>query len=99
MIADSPLARALLAGFVAYMYLSSLVDFHAYTPSIDNAASLPSIAFRILPGTILLLLMFKDWGLMVPGAFPCGIKVVQRIKSGTSIFGEYRHILCISLSW
>ena len=35
----------------------------------------------------MLLLMFKDWGLMVPGAFPCGIKVVQRIKSGADIFG------------
>jgi hypothetical protein len=56
----SPLSRAVLIGLVVYMFLSSIVDFQAYTQSIVNGASIPSMAFRILLGIAILLLGFKD---------------------------------------
>jgi hypothetical protein len=56
----SPVSRAVLIGLVIYMFLSSIVDFQAYTQSIVNAASIPSMAFRILLGIAILLLAFKD---------------------------------------
>ncbi len=56
----SPVSRAVLTGLVGYMFLSSVVDFHAYTQSIVNTASIPSIAFRILLGTVILLLVLKE---------------------------------------
>jgi hypothetical protein len=55
----SPVSRAILIGLAIYMFLSSVVDFHAYTQSIVNTASIPSIAFRVLLGTAILLLAFK----------------------------------------
>jgi hypothetical protein len=57
---SSPLARAVLIGLVVYMFLSSIVDFQGYTQSIVNGASIPSMAFRILLGTAILFLAFKD---------------------------------------
>src|SRR5258706_2935097 len=45
--ATSPVSRAVLIGLVVYMFLSSIVDFLAYTRSIVNAASVPGIAFRV----------------------------------------------------
>ncbi len=36
------------------------MDFLAYTQSIVNTASIPSIAFRILLGIAILLLAIKD---------------------------------------
>src|SRR5689334_7601428 len=56
----SPLSRAVLMGLVVYMFLSSIVDFLAYTQSIVNGASIPSIAFRVLLGITILWLAFKD---------------------------------------
>src|SRR5919198_687649 len=35
----SPVSRAVLLGLAGYMFLSSAVDFHAYTQSIVNAAA------------------------------------------------------------
>src|SRR5687767_1783113 len=55
----SPVSRAVLIGLTVYMFLSSIVDFHAFTQSIVNTASIPSIAFRVLLGTVILLLAFK----------------------------------------
>ena len=54
----SPVSRAVLIGLTVYMFLSSIVDFHAFTQSIVNTASIPSIAFRMLLGTAILLLAF-----------------------------------------
>jgi len=55
----SPLSRAVLIGLTVYMFLSSIVDFHAFTQSIVNTASIPSIAFRVLLGSAILLFAFK----------------------------------------
>jgi len=55
----SPVSRAVLIGLTTYMFLSSIVDFHAFTQSIVNTASIPSIAFRVLLGIAILLLAFK----------------------------------------
>ena len=55
----SPVSRAVLIGLAIYMFLSSVVDFHAYTQSIVNIASIPSIAFRVLLGTAILRLALK----------------------------------------
>jgi len=35
---DSPISRAVLYGIVGYLFLSSVVDFHAYTQAIVNTA-------------------------------------------------------------
>jgi hypothetical protein len=56
----SPISRAVLTGLVGYLFLSSVVDFYAFTQSIVNIASIPSIAFRILLGTIILVLVMKE---------------------------------------
>jgi hypothetical protein len=56
----SPVSRAVLMGLVIYMFLSSIVHFQAYTQSVVNAASIPSMAFRILLGIAILLLGFKE---------------------------------------
>ena len=56
----SPVSRAVLIGLMIYMFLSSIVDFQAYTQSIVNAASVPSMAFRLLLGIAILLLVLKD---------------------------------------
>ena len=55
----SPVSRAVLMGLAIYMFLSSVVDFHAFTQSIVNAASIPSIAFRVLLGVAILWLALK----------------------------------------
>jgi hypothetical protein len=57
---DSPLFRMVLYGIVIYMFLSSLVDFHAYTQALVNTASIPSIALRILLGVVILCVMKKE---------------------------------------
>ena len=54
-----PVSRAVLLGLAIYMFLSSVVDFHAFTQSIVNAASIPSIAFRVLLGVAILWLALK----------------------------------------
>jgi hypothetical protein len=57
---SSPLAHAVLIGLVVYMFLSSIVDFQAYTRSIVNGASIPSMVFRILLGIAILFIALKD---------------------------------------
>jgi hypothetical protein len=56
----SPISRAVLIGLVIYMFLSSIVDLVAYTQSIVNAASIPSVAFRVLLGIAILWLIVRD---------------------------------------
>ncbi len=55
----SLVSRAVLIGLVVYMFLSSIVDFQAYIQSIVNAASIPSIALRVLLGITILWLALK----------------------------------------
>jgi len=57
---DSPISRAVLYGIVGYLFLSSVVDFHAYTQSIVNMASIPTIVLRILLGIAILFLIQKE---------------------------------------
>ena len=56
----SPIFRAVLAGLVIYMFLSSVVDFLAYRQAIVNTASIPSIGLRVLLGGIILWYLIKD---------------------------------------
>ncbi len=56
----SPLSRTVLAGLAGYMFLSSAVDFHAYTQSLVNWSSIPSIAFRIVLGAVIVWQMLKE---------------------------------------
>jgi hypothetical protein len=56
---SSALSRAVLTGIIGYLFLSSIVDFFAYTQSIVNTASIPSIAFRIVLGIAILFLALK----------------------------------------
>ena len=58
----SPVSRAVLIGLVVYLFLSSIVDFFAYTQSIVNTAAIPSIAFRFILGILIFLLMRKETG-------------------------------------
>ena len=54
---DSPVYRSVLIGLAVYMFLSSVVDLHAYLNNIVGFAAVPSITFRILlSGGILWLL-------------------------------------------
>jgi hypothetical protein len=50
---------AVLGGLIGYLILNSVVDFHAYTQSIVNAASIPRIAFQVILALVILLLMRK----------------------------------------
>ncbi len=58
--APSPLARAVLSGLAIYMFLSSVVDFLAYTQSIVNTASIPSIMLRIVLGSLIVWSIVKE---------------------------------------
>jgi len=49
-----------LIGLAVYMFLSSIVDFFAYIQSIINPAAIPSIAFRVILGILILLLTLKE---------------------------------------
>lgn len=53
----SLLERGCLWGLAGYMFLSSAVDLHAYMNGLVNAASMPSIAFRLLLGGVLVWLI------------------------------------------
>jgi hypothetical protein len=57
---NSLLSRGVLTGLIGYLFLSSLVDFFAYTQSIVNTVSIPSIAFRVGLGLVILWLMYKE---------------------------------------
>jgi hypothetical protein len=56
---NSPAARNALIGIAIYMFLSSLVDYQAFTKNIVNQMSIPSIVFRCILGLDLLWLSFR----------------------------------------
>ena len=47
---NSPSSQSALLGTAAYMFLSSAVDFDAYTQGILNSTSVSSVIFRVLLG-------------------------------------------------
>jgi len=48
---------SVIFGIAVYMFLSSVVDLHAYLIHIVNSASIPSIILRVILGGVLLRLM------------------------------------------
>lgn len=57
---NSPAARAVLFGIALYLVLSSIVDLWAYTQSLVNTVSIPSMLLRTLLGLLVLVLMSKN---------------------------------------
>lgn len=57
--AKSPASRSALLGIAVYMFLSSAVDFQAFTQGIVNSMSVPSVAFRVLLGITILWLIVR----------------------------------------
>ena len=57
---SSSLYQSVIFGLVIYMFLSSIVDLHAYLTHIVNTASIPSILFRVVLGGVLLWIMRRD---------------------------------------
>ena len=55
--AKSPASRSALLGIAVYMFLSSAVDFQAFTQGIVNSMSVPSVVFRVLLGIMILWLI------------------------------------------
>ena len=55
--AKSPASRSALLGIAVYMFLSSAVDFQAFTQGIVNSISVPSVVFRVLLGITILWLI------------------------------------------
>jgi hypothetical protein len=51
------LFRSVVIGIAIYMFLSSVIDLHAYLTQIVNSVSIPSIVFRVALGGALLWLM------------------------------------------
>jgi len=54
---NSSLFQSVVFGIAIYMFLSSIVDLHAYLTQIINSASIPSIVFRVALGGALVWLM------------------------------------------
>src|SRR5918996_4725663 len=57
--ANSPRSRSALLGLAVYMFLSSAVDFQAFTQDIVNSMSAPSVVFRVLLGITILWLLAR----------------------------------------
>lgn len=53
---NAMLYPSVILGLALYMFLSSIVDLHAFLNNIVNNAAVPSIIFRILLGIVLLWL-------------------------------------------
>jgi hypothetical protein len=53
-------SRSALFGIAVYMFLSSAVDFQAFTQEIVNLRSVPSIVFRLIWGMSILWLMLRS---------------------------------------
>jgi hypothetical protein len=53
----SLLEQSCLLGLAVYMFLSSVVDLHAFVGGLVNGAAIPSIVFRVLLGGILVWLI------------------------------------------
>ncbi len=45
----------IVLGLALYMFLSSAIDFYGYLTEVVNFASIPSIAFRVILGILLLV--------------------------------------------
>lgn len=54
---NSALHQSVMLGLAIYMFLSSAVDLHSYLTHMVGAASLPSIALRVVLGGVFLWLM------------------------------------------
>lgn len=54
---NSSLYTSVIFGLAIYMFLSSIVDLHAFLTHIVNGTSIPSIILRVLLGGALLWLM------------------------------------------
>ena len=54
---NTSLYPSVILGLAIYMFLSSIVDLHAFLTDIVISASLPSIAIRVLVGGLLLWFM------------------------------------------
>lgn len=54
------LFQSVVIGIAIYMFLSSLVDLHAFLIQLVNNASVPSIIFRVMLGGALLWLMPRE---------------------------------------
>ena len=50
---------SVILGLAVYMFLSSVVDLHAFLTHIVNSASIPSIILRVLLGAALLWLHYS----------------------------------------
>jgi len=57
---NTSLYPSVILGLAIYMFLSSLVDLHAFLTHIVNSASMPSIIFRVALGVTLLWLMPRN---------------------------------------
>ncbi len=56
----SPASRNALAGVAAYMFLSSAVDYQAFTQGIVNTMAVPNVTLRVLWGIAILVFTFRD---------------------------------------
>ncbi|HZM20980.1 MAG TPA: hypothetical protein VFC02_04500 [Anaerolineales bacterium] len=54
---NASLFPGIVFGLATYMFLSSIVDLHAFLTHIVNSTSIPSIALRVVLGAALLWLM------------------------------------------
>ncbi len=54
---DTPAQRGVLIGLAVYMFTSSLIDLHAFVKDIVGAASVPSIALRVILGAVIVWLI------------------------------------------
>jgi hypothetical protein len=54
---NSSLHQSVIYGLAIYMFLSSVVDLHAYLTYIVNSTSIPSIILRVALGSVLVWLM------------------------------------------
>jgi hypothetical protein len=54
---STSLYPSVIFGLAIYMFLSSVVDLHAFLTHIVNSTSIPSIILRVLVGGVLLWLM------------------------------------------
>jgi len=54
---NASLYPSVIFGLAVYMFLSSVVDFHAFLTHIVNSTSIPSILLRVVLGGVLLWLM------------------------------------------
>ena len=54
---NASLYQSVIFGLVIYMFLSSVVDLHAFLTHIVNSTSIPSMILRVLLGAVLLWLI------------------------------------------